>query len=140
MENQDLIRWRNINLCMIMFIVFITILFLQILAFLKNSVPQINGILVSIATSITYFILSLLTLFFLYMQYEVVNYGYRSGLFCWRIFAPIYGIILLILGIVLIAVDLPKNGEASANKWAVMSNNQKLFFDNNLSSYEKEKA
>jgi hypothetical protein len=70
---------------------------------LKNAVPQINGIAIPVGASITYFVLSLVTLIFLYLQYEVVNYGYRNGLFCWRIFAPLYGLLLIALGIAVLA-------------------------------------
>ncbi len=92
-------------------------------SFLKNAVPQINGVAIPVGASITYFILSLVTLLFLYLQYEVVNYGNKSGIFCWRIMAPLYGISLIILGAAVMAAELPKNGNTVLTKWGAMSNN-----------------
>jgi hypothetical protein len=91
--------------------------------FLKNAVPQINGVAIPVGASIAYFILSLVTLVFLYLQYEVVNYGNRSGIFCWRIMAPLYGLSLIALGVAVMAAELPTNGNTVLTKWDAMSNN-----------------
>jgi hypothetical protein len=42
--------------------------------FIKNAVPMTNGIDMSVGSSITYFIMSLLTLVFLYGCHEAATY------------------------------------------------------------------
>jgi len=56
--------------------------------------------------SITYFILTFVTLFILYLQYEIINFGYRDVLMWWRLISGVYGIILLALGIAVLIVEM----------------------------------
>ena len=64
-----------------------------------------DGILMNAASSVTYFVMSLITLIFLYANHEAVSY---MVLDVWYIFAAIYGLLILTLGIVCLAVELPK--------------------------------
>jgi hypothetical protein len=68
-------------------------------------VPQTNGVAVSAGVSIAYFILTFVTLFFLFLSYEVVNFGYREAQKYWRFIAGAYGLIIVILGIVEIGIE-----------------------------------
>lgn len=85
-----------------MLTVFCDVIFLQILM-LKNAVPMTDGILMNAASSVTYFVMSLVSLIFLYANHEAVSY---MVLDFWGIVALLYGLIILTLGIVCLAVDL----------------------------------
>jgi len=84
----------------------------------KGAVPLTNGILLSSTTSITYFVMSIITLFFLYGCHEATSYMILKH-------SPkiigFYGLILLILGIVVMAVDVGGVDAAANAKWAEMS-------------------
>eukprot|EP00347_Sterkiella_histriomuscorum_P011122 403373675 len=128
--NVDVLKWKNINLIMVMFTVFIKIIFLQILAYAQNSVPQTNGIAISVGASLAYFILTFVTLFVLFLQYEIVNFGYRFALTYWRYVSGTYGFIILLLGIIEIGVEFVNMDSNTESVWRTLSSNQKLYFDN----------
>lgn len=50
--------------------VFLTVVFLQVMMFYFTAVPMTNGILMSTGSSVAYFVLSILTLLFLYECHE----------------------------------------------------------------------
>ena len=103
------------------FTVFCTVIFLQIMMFLRNAVPMTNDILMSNASSITYFIMSIVTLIFLKGCHEASSY---MLLMYYPIITLVYGLILLILGIVCTAVDVGGANAAATEKWATLSPNQ----------------
>ena len=70
---------------------------------LRNAVPMTDGILMNAASSVTYFVLSLISLIFLYANHEAVSYMVLNY---WGIVALLYGLLILSLGIVCLAVDL----------------------------------
>ncbi len=85
--------------------------------------PQTNNIAISSGASLTYFILSFVTLGFLYCTYEIVNFGYRSLLMWWRLISILYGIALLILGAILLGMELGNMKTTCSQVWAKMSQN-----------------
>jgi hypothetical protein len=99
--------------------------------FVQNAVPMTNGILMSTTSSITYFVMSIITLFFLFGCHEAASYM----LLRYHPFITLfYGLVLLTLGIVCMAID---GGGASADAstiWATMSVNQKAFFEKNVAN------
>ncbi|CDW77782.1 UNKNOWN [Stylonychia lemnae] len=139
-ENKEVLKYRNINLVMIIFTVFITIIFLQVLAYAQNAVPQTNGIAVSAGASIAYFILTFITLFVLYLQYEIVNFGYRNALIFWRFTSPLYGLIIVVLGIVELGVEFSNMDATCATVWKRLSSNQKLYFENSQDNLVSERS
>ena len=85
--------------------------------------PQTNNIAISSEASLTYFILSFVTLGLLYCTYEIVNFGYRSLLMWWRLVSVLYGIALLILGAILLGTELGTMKITCSQVWAKMSQN-----------------
>jgi hypothetical protein len=79
---------------------------MYVFSFAQNAVPQTNDIAIGSGASLTYFILSFVTLGLLFCSYEVVSYGYRSLLMWWRAISILYGIALLILGAILLGTEL----------------------------------
>jgi hypothetical protein len=103
-------------------------------------VPQTNNIAISSGASLTYFILSFVTLGLLYCTYEIVNFGYRSLLMWWRLVSVLYGIALLILGAILLGTELGNMTTTCASVWAKMSQNQKMYFSNVVDNLEAERT
>jgi len=101
--------------------------------FVQNAVPMTNGILMSKASSITYFVMSIVTLIFLFGCHEAASYM----LLRYHPFITFfYGVVLLALGVVCMAIDV---GGASADAdaiWATMSVNQKTFFNENVENLQ----
>jgi ABC-type nickel/cobalt efflux system permease component RcnA len=92
----------------------------------KNAVPLSNGILLSTTTSITYFVMSIVTLFFLYGCHEATSYmllKYTPQIIVF------YGAVLLAMGIVCLIIDVGGAQIAVDAKWKVMSVFQKDYFD-----------
>jgi hypothetical protein len=84
---------------------------------LKNAVPMTDGILMNTATSVTYFVMSLVSLVFLYANHEAVSYmvlGFYGV-------ALLYGLIILALGMVCLSVDLSNIQATSAIIWPTLS-------------------
>ena len=92
-------------------------------SFAQNAVPQTNNIAVSTGASITYFVLSFVTLALLFCTYEIVNYGQRQLMMFWRIMSLLYGLALIVLGIVLLAIELGSMAETCSSIWVKMSQN-----------------
>jgi len=97
--------------------------------FVQNAVPMTNGILMSTPASITYFVMSIITLFFLFCCHEAASYMLLE-------YHPIitfaYGLLILILGIVCQAIDVGGASTDSADIWTTLSSNQKAFFSDNV--------
>ena len=72
--------------------------------FLFNAVPMTNGILMSAGASVTYFVMSFVTLIFLYECHEAA--AYMWALQAQFILTLVYGLAVLILGIVCAAIDV----------------------------------
>ena len=81
--------------------VFLTVVFLEIMM-LRNAVPMTNGILMYAGSSVSYFVVSLLNLLFLYANHEAISY---MVLDYWAYFSIFYGLCILTHGIVIFAVD-----------------------------------
>ena len=85
--------------------------------------PQTNNIAISASASLVYFILSFVTLFILFLQYEFVNFGDRPVLLWWRFFSALYGLALLVLGCILLGMELANMEATCENKWQQLSLN-----------------
>ena len=92
-------------------------------SFAQNAVPQTNNIAVSTGASITYFVLSFATLALLFCTYEIVNYGQRQLMMFLRVISILYGLALIVLGIILLAVELGSMAETCSTIWVKMSQN-----------------
>ena len=101
--------------------------------------PQTNGIAVSVGASLAYFILTFVTLFLLFIQYEIVHFGYRMALAYWRFFSGLYGFLILLLGIIELGIEFSQITIITEDVWATLSSNQKLYFDNSISNLESER-
>ena len=92
--------------------IFCTVIFLQVLMFLKNAVPITTNIHIGSGISLTYFIMSLITLIFLFATHEGASnivVGYQP------ICCAFYGLTLLIMVIIGAINDLG-TAEADAEK------------------------
>ncbi len=81
-----------------------------------------------------------MTLGLLFCQYEIVNYGYRSVLYFWRVISILYGVALLILGAILLGTELGSMDETCAQVWATMSPHQQSYFLNNVQNLSAERS
>jgi hypothetical protein len=77
-----------------------------------------NGILMDAGSSITYFVMSLITTIFLYANHEAVSY---MVLDYWNIFTLIYGLLILAFGTTLLFKDLTNNADKSIVIWDKLS-------------------
>ena len=102
--------------------------------------PQTNNIAVSTGASLTYFILSFVTLALMFCTYEIVNYGQRSLMMYWRVISALYGLALIILGIILLIMELASMSDTCTTIWGTLSQNQKIFFKDNKSNLEAERS
>ena len=94
---------------------------------LRNAVPMTNDILMSSGSSVTYFVMSLITLIFLFACHECASYMVLQYHFCIVLF---YGLLILSLGISCLSVDLVKAPEAAKEIWNnVLSANQQEYFN-----------
>ena len=75
----------------------------------------------STGASITYFVLSFATLALLFCTYEIVNYGQRQLMMFLRVISILYGLALIVLGIILLAVELGSMAETCSTIWVKMS-------------------
>lgn len=71
--------------------------------FVQNAVPMTNNILMSTTSSITYFVMSLITLVFLYGFHEAASYMLLEY---YPVITFIYSVVLILLGIICTAVDV----------------------------------
>lgn len=83
--------------------------------------PQTNNIAVSTGASITYFVLTFVTLALLFCTYEIVSYGQRQLMMFWRIISALYGLALIVLGIILLIIELASMVETCSEIWVKMS-------------------
>jgi hypothetical protein len=93
----------------------------------NNAVPMTNGILMDAGSSLTYFIMSLITIIFLYANHEAVSY---MVLDYWNLVTLLYGLIILGLGITCLVRDLTNIAEKSLTIWEGLSTFEKDFFSN----------
>lgn len=93
--------------------------------FIFNAVPMTNGILMSTGSSITYFVMSIVTLIFLYECHEATSY---MLLHYQPFFVMFYGVVVLLLGILCAAIDVGGAAEATDSIWVTLSTNQKDYF------------
>ena len=84
--------------------------------------------------------MTFVTLFFLYLQYEIVKFGDRETLIWWRFFSLGYGLLLIALGIALIIVEFSSLDANSVVIWSLLSSNQKSYFKNSLSNLQAERT
>lgn len=131
--------WKNIIVGFIIFTCITIVILLQVLMFIRNCTPTVNGILLSAGISITYFVFSLISLALLVGAYQAVEYGLKSVVFCLQIFTLIYGILLVILSICIFVIEMINIEEAVADKWKSMSQYQKDFFSGDPKKLEDER-
>ena len=62
--------------------------------------------------------------------YEIVAYGMASCIKCNRIFAIIYGVVLVVLAILAIVLEGEEMDNIGDTVWSGLSSNQKQYFDN----------
>ena len=99
---------------------------------MKNCVPQISGITIAESISITFFTLTIFNVLLLGCFYEIVAYGMASCSKCNRIFAIIYGVILVVLAILAIVLESEDMDDIAGKVWAGLSSNQKGYFENKV--------
>ena len=92
--------------------------------------PQTNGILLGAGTSVAYFVLSLLSLLGLASSYFAVSDGLKHLVWWAALSKLLYGILLLLLGIIVLALESSQLAENVSSSWKAMSEYQKMFFDN----------
>lgn len=117
--------------------IFCDIIFLQILM-LRNAVPMTDGILMNSRSSVSYFVIALINLIFLYANHEAISYMVLDIWYCVSMF---YGICVLSHGITIIAVDSGVNKLANANNiWANLSQFQQDYFDNDVNNFSAQRS
>ena len=109
------------------FTAIITVVFLLIMM-MRNVVPITNNILISSGISVTFFVMSLVTLIFHFICHEAASYMVLKH--HWWIMI-LYGAAILALGISCLVVGNKDSGDQSTQIWNnVLSENQKEFFNN----------
>lgn len=83
--------------------------------------PREDGILLIRGVSITYFILSLVSLIILFGVYETVSYGIKSVMYWTKIGCLLYGTTITILGILIFVLALPSIPSDVSISWTAMS-------------------
>ena len=58
----------------------------------------------------------------------------------WRFISALYGLALIILGIILLITELASMSDTCTTIWGKLSQNQKLFFSDNKSNLEAERS
>ena len=71
--------------------------------------------------STTYFVMSLLSLLGLYGLFESVSYGLKSIIYWTRIFTLIYGVVVVVLGLLIFIIELQQLPTSTETKWSAMS-------------------
>lgn len=84
-----------------------------------------DGILMNKGFSVTYFVMSLVNLLFLYANHEAVTY---MVLDYWGLFSFIYGLAIFLIGI--FGAGLEDAVETSQRIWDELSDFQKDYFEN----------
>lgn len=80
--------------------------------------------------SLSYFVLSLLSLIGLYGALQSVSYGLKSIIYWTRISLLVYGLILCVLALLVFVLEIPRLPDNVTLSWAAMSQYQKDFFNN----------
>jgi hypothetical protein len=86
--------------------------------FVQNAVPMTNGKLMSAGSSITYFVMSLVTLLFLYACHEIASYMILQYHF---VITLLYSLVIIALGITCLIVDLISASDDVNTFWQLMS-------------------
>ena len=98
--------------------------------FVRNCVPQLSDITIAASVSMTYFAFTIFNLLLLGLVYEIVAYGMSSAIKWLRVISIMYGVILIILAILEIALEKDDMVAISKLTWMRLSRNEKSFFDN----------
>ena len=116
-------KWQKVIVFINALTLFLTCVFLLMMMLFKNAVPLTNDILMSTSYSIAYFVMSIITLFFLNFCHEVASSMYLR----WQgnLFIMCYGLAILGTGAGCMAEDATAMAE---ERWKNMSINQKDFF------------
>lgn len=80
--------------------------------------------------------MSLLSLIGLYALYETVSYGLKPIIYWTRIITLLYGVILMVLGLLIFIVELSQLAASVEDRWAAMSQYQKEFFNEDITKLE----
>lgn len=86
--------------------------------------------------SITYFVLSLVSLIGLAGSYLSVSDGLKNIIFTTSIIKIIYGFVLIILAFVVFVAEIGSLEDSVAKSWSAMSQYQKDFFEDDVSNLE----
>ena len=102
-------------------------------SFVRNCVPQISDINIATSVSITFFAFSIFDILLLAFFYEIVAYGMATAIKWMRIISIVYGLTIVILAVLSIALESKDMDTIGEEVWAALSTNQKEFFDNDVS-------
>ena len=102
--------------------------------------PQISGIPVAKSVSICYLVFSIVDILLLFLFYEIALYTMKDFLNVNRYIAFVWGIAMVVLGILVIVIEIPLAKRDSANIWRAMSTNQRAFFANNIGKLAKTRG
>ena len=100
---------------------------------MRNCVPQISDINIATSVSITFFAFSIFDILLLAFFYEIVAYGMATAIKWMRIISIVYGLTIVILAVLSIALESKDMDTIGEEVWAALSTNQKEFFDNDVS-------
>jgi hypothetical protein len=86
-------------------------------------VPCATGIQLRYSISVSYFVLSLLSLLFLKLLYMVASDGVGQLMGCIKYTAMVYGVIVFTCGILIFAIEVPALPASVSVSWTGMSLN-----------------
>jgi hypothetical protein len=75
----------------------------------------------------------------LFLQYEIVNFGYREAQKYWRFVSGIYGMVIFLLGIIELGIEFTHMSSTTDSVWNTLSQNQKLYFNNSKDNLVSER-
>lgn len=107
--------------------------------FIRNCVPQVSGINIAESISITFFTLTIFNVLVLIYFYEIVSYGISSAIWCFRLVAILYGLVIIALAICAIVLEDQEMDSIGNQVWARLSTNQKDFFSNDVGKLKEER-
>ena len=102
--------------------------------------PQVSGINIAESISITFFALTIFNVLILIYFYEIVSYGISSAIWCFRLVAILYGLVIIALAICAIVLEDQEMDSIGDQVWARLSTNQKDFFSNDVDTSGKDHA
>ena len=82
----------------------------------------------------TFFALTIFNLLALFFFRQIVAYGMASMIKWMRIIGIIYGLTVIVLGILCIVLEGANSEEIGNSVWAALSTNQKDFFENDVAN------